>query len=444
MSEWIMKQIRDVANFHRGISWSSEQEIHEPTPTSVPVLRISNVQKTLNVSDILYLRGISDGQRLRFAATKNWLLMVGSNGNPARVGDTVIIDHDSEFLFASFLVGVEPRTGNGVDPRYMLYLFNSQSVRKAIDDSIKGTTGLRNISLGDVAACTFSCPDLSEQLKIAKILATLDNLIEKTEALVAKYQAVKQGVMHDLFTRGVDEHGHLRPSQVEAPHLYTASPLGPIPKAWDLVQAKSLCAEITKGATPAQLSDREGDGFKPFIRVQNLTFDGTLAFDGDQLFVPHDVHLSQLGRSRVFPGDVLMNLVGPPLGKVSRVPANYSEWNINQAIAIFRALDPKDSGWLLYYLLTQKSYIWLLSRAKKTSGQMNLTLEMCRQLPVPMPQRAAEKTLIVSALSNLDHRIDSEVLGLKKYRLLKAGLMQDLLTGKVRVQVDPAEEAAHA
>ena len=69
-------------------------------------------------------------------------------------------------------------------------------------------------------------PSPAAQRKIAKILTTLDNLIEKTEALIAKYQAVKLGMMHDLFTRGVDEHGHLRPPHAEAPHLYK-------PSLWD-------------------------------------------------------------------------------------------------------------------------------------------------------------------------------------------------------------------
>jgi type I restriction enzyme S subunit len=61
----------------------------------------------------------------------------------------------------------------------------------------------------------FPVPPPSQQRKIARILTTVDNLIEKTEALIAKYQAIKQGMMHDLFTRGVDEHGHLRPGLIK-------------------------------------------------------------------------------------------------------------------------------------------------------------------------------------------------------------------------------------
>jgi type I restriction enzyme S subunit len=78
-------------------------------------------------------------------------------------------------------------------------------------------------------------PDFNpeQQRRIAEILGTVDEVIEQTEALIAKQQQVKAGLMHDLFTRGVTATGTLRPPPAEAPHLYQDSPLGPIPKEWD-------------------------------------------------------------------------------------------------------------------------------------------------------------------------------------------------------------------
>ena len=57
--------------------------------------------------------------------------------------------------------------------------------------------------------------------------------IEQTETLIAKYQQIKAGLMHDLFTRGVTPDGKLRPTRAEAPQLYQESPLGWIPKEWE-------------------------------------------------------------------------------------------------------------------------------------------------------------------------------------------------------------------
>jgi type I restriction enzyme S subunit len=85
-------------------------------------------------------------------------------------------------------------------------------------------------------------PTPFERVKIAKILTTVDNLVEKTEALIAKYQAIKQGMMHDLFTRGVDEHGQLRPPYEEAPEVYKESELGWVPREWEVVPLVNFAA----------------------------------------------------------------------------------------------------------------------------------------------------------------------------------------------------------
>jgi type I restriction enzyme, S subunit len=93
-------------------------------------------------------------------------------------------------------------------------------------------------------------PDYSDQQRIAEILSTVDEAIEQTEALIAKTQQIKAGLMHDLFTRGVTAHGQLRPPREEAPQLYKESPLGWIPKEWDVSAGDELTTLITKGESP--------------------------------------------------------------------------------------------------------------------------------------------------------------------------------------------------
>ena len=73
-----------------------------------------------------------------------------------------------------------------------------------------------------LASLAIKCPPLPEQRKIAHILTTVDDLIDRTEALIAKLRAIKQGLKHDLLTRGVDGHGQLRPPPEEAPELYSS------------------------------------------------------------------------------------------------------------------------------------------------------------------------------------------------------------------------------
>lgn len=78
-------------------------------------------------------------------------------------------------------------------------------------------------------------PDEVAQEKIAEVLVTIDEAIEKTEDLIAKYEQIKQGMMHDLFTRGVDQNDKLRPSYEDAPELYQETEVGIIPKDWDVM-----------------------------------------------------------------------------------------------------------------------------------------------------------------------------------------------------------------
>lgn len=296
-----------------------------------------------------------------------------------------------------------------------------------------------NLNAGSVKKLPISYPkEKHEQRKIATILTGIDTAIEKTEALIAKYQQIKAGLMHDLFTRGVLPNGQLRPPREQAPELYQETAIGWIPDEWRVECASTLCSLITKGTTPA--SDemwQEGDGIR-FLRVDNLTFDGQLSYDASNFKIALKTHLGDLARSRCLPGDVLTNIVGPPLGKVGVISEQTGEVNINQAIAVFRPRDGLHPGFLLQWLTTETVKRWFLQRAKQTSGQLNLTLAMCQELPVPS-MGIHEQELILARAQGCERLIQSEWGKLRSLKSQKSGLMHDLLTGKVPVKVEEPE-----
>jgi type I restriction enzyme, S subunit len=129
------------------------------------------------------------------------------------------------------------------DAEFLYHISQSVEVRQKAIAFFTGSAGQQRVDASFFYRFPLLIPTSPEQRRIARILTTLDNLIEKTEALIAKYQAIKQGMMRDLFTRGVDEHGHLRPSYAEAADLYKPSELGRIPKEWGV---KSL-VDVTPG-----------------------------------------------------------------------------------------------------------------------------------------------------------------------------------------------------
>ena len=217
--------------------------------------------------------------------------------------------------------------------------------------------------------------------------------------------------------------------------------MGWIPREWPVAAARSLCSLITKGTTPAAHEMwQDGDGVR-FLRVDNLTFDGQLTYEASSFRIAEKTHLGNLARSRCLPGDVLTNIVGPPLGKVGLVTAQTGELNINQAIAVFRPIEALSSVFLLRWLTTETVKRWFLQRAKQTSGQLNLTLAMCQDLPIPLVGRA-EQSLILERSQSCEKLIQSEIDKLRLLKTQKLGLMQDLLTGKVSVTPVAAQGVA--
>jgi type I restriction enzyme S subunit len=127
----------------------------------------------------------------------------------------------------------------------------------------------------------------------------------------------------------------------------------------------------------------------PFLKVYHITDSGEIDFHYRPSFVSKTIHAGLLKRSVVYPDDVLMNIVGPPLGKIGIVPSEYPEWNINQAIAIFRAKERIDPVYLLHALRHKPILSKLLSQAVGVR-QYNLSLEQCRNFMIPLPPLALQ------------------------------------------------------
>ena len=166
------------------------------------------------------------------------------------------------------------------------------------------------------------------------------------------------------------------------------------PNSWEWARSEEVCDFITKGTTPGANKMFEQAGDIPFIKVYNLTTRGILDFSINPTFISKDVHNAELARSKVFPGDILMNIVGPPLGKVAIVPDDYQEWNMNQAIAVYRAMPGIENRFIAYCLLSNPILSTAIHAAKATAGQFNLTLEICRDLPLPIPPTSEQQQIV--------------------------------------------------
>jgi type I restriction enzyme S subunit len=274
------------------------------------------------------------------------------------------------------------------------------------------------------------------QRKIARILTTVDNLIEKTESLIAKYQATKQGMMHDLFSRGVDANGHLRPTYEEAPDLYKPSGVGWIPKEWDIVPLRTI-VQIGNGVTLGRKLPKHQTVDVPYLRVANVQ-DGYLDLSEIKTV---SVMKEEVEGFSLRTGDVLLT-EGGDFDKLGRGWV----WNgqidpclhQNHIFRIRPDLSVMDPEYLATLAGSPYGKAYFQRSSKQTTNLATINSTQLKAFPVILPP-LPEQNRIVTRLAIIRSRIETETGLLNKRVTLKSGLKQDLLTGKVRVKVDESE-----
>lgn len=279
-----------------------------------------------------------------------------------------------------------------------------------------------------------------EQLKIAEVLSTVERTIAQTEALIAKQQRIKSGLMQDLLTLGIDDHGQLR---CEATHAFKDSPLGRIPLGWELARLGEV-ADISAGITLGKSYHGPNTAEFPYLRVANVQ-DGFLDLSEIKTI---RMPTAQVDKYRLRHGDVLMN-EGGDFDKLGRGTV----WRAEMPLClhqnhVFKVRPEKDrllSDFLAYVSSSPigKAYFVLASKQSTNLASINSTQLKAFLFPLPP---YAEQLRLQEVSSQMDQTIEIYRAKLAKLRLTKTALMQDLLTGKVRVTplLQQAEEAVTA
>ena len=407
-----------LARIDRGISWASAQETREPGLASIPVLRIGNVQQRLDLADLLYINGVSDKQRRKNTASRGSVIMVGSNGNHDRIGNCCRINDDANYMFASFLVGLLPERDE-VDPAYLFHVLRSPIVQDAISASVTGSTGLANLSLSFLKALEVFHPDKLEQERIAGFLDLVDRAIEQTEALLAKQQRIKAGLMHDLLTRGLDTQGRLRDPVT---HKFKRSPLGKIPEEWDVAPLESLVPKNAPICYGIVQVGPDTPGGVPTIAIRDL---GNI--EVSLLHHTERGRESKFVRSRVESGDLLLS-VKATTGEVGVVPPGFLG-NISRDLARIR-LQPSENPPFFKYQMQSDAGQRRLAEIIVGTTRREISIIPLRSLLIARP-KPSEQEAIAERIQSTEKDIAALNAELEKLRRQKTGLMQDLLTGRV-------------
>ena len=273
--------------------------------------------------------------------------------------------------------------------------------------------------------------DLREQGKIAKVLSTVDRAIEQTEALIAKQQRIKTGLMRDLLTRGIDEHGDLRSAQI---HKFKDSPLGRIPVEWEVRDLQSLLANVSSPMRSgpfgsALLKEELVDSGVPLLGIDNVLPENFVP-DFSRFVSP--TKAVQLQRFRVRPRDLMITIMGT-VGRCCVVPENIGEALSSKHIWTLSLNQDLYSPFLACLQINHSPWVHEHFARDEQGGIMaSIRSETLRttRLPTPPPPEMLRIEQIMRAVAD-DLRKIENMMG--KMALLKTGLMQDLLTGNRRV-----------
>lgn len=305
------------------------------------------------------------------------------------------------------------------DDRRWLYWLLSYLPLKRLDTS----TGVPGLNRNDVYELSVFRPDAGSRDKIAEALDTLDAAIRGTEAVVAKLRALKQGLLHDLLTRGIDANGDLRPTQPEAPHLYHQTPLGWLPKEWE-VRLLDDVAQRGSGHTPSKSVASYWNGGIKWVSLAD-------SHRLDQVYIREtDKEISEAGLANSsavkHPENTVILSRDAGIGKSAILG---SEMAVSQHFMAWRCGAKLNHMFLYYVLQREKPKFEAIAMGStiKTIGLSFFKKYTIALPPRPEQDRAAE--ILLEAEGNVIGQ--EEELG--KLKSLKFGLMDDLLTGRVPV-----------
>ncbi|MFC1658900.1 restriction endonuclease subunit S, partial [Candidatus Omnitrophota bacterium] len=290
-------------------------------------------------------------------------------------------------------------------------------------------TGLTKEELGEINVLLPI--DLNEQLKIAEILRACDEAIDKTTAKIEKLNKIKQGMMQDLFRYGIDERGQIRS---ESTHRFKDSPLGMIPEEWEvrpITDYLEIMTDYVANGSFASLRENvnvfETESFAYYVRL----FDLRLGLGHKKQTYVDEKSYGFLKKSFLTPNDTLIANIGAYAGEVWIMPQSAKPATIAPNMLILKANDQCDKVYLFYFLKSEHGAKGI-KNVIGGSGQPKISKTDLKTMKI-LKMNKTEQLRITSTLTSSDDAIEKEEVYKQKLLALKSGLMEDLLSGIVRV-----------
>jgi type I restriction enzyme S subunit len=392
--EWEVVRFGEIIEFIKGKKPKqiTEEYNEDYLPyLSTEYLRESKITKFVrNLEDVVL---VNNGDLI--------LLWDGSNAGEFFLGKRGVL--------SSTMVKIELKEKR-CNQEFLYYLLKTK------ENYLKGQTrgtGIPHVDGTVLNSLIIPLPFIQEQQKIAEILSTVDEAIQKTSEVIAKTERLKKGLMQELLTKGI---GHKEFKDTE---------IGRIPEEWKVIKLGNA-GEFQYGITTSAV--REDTGIN-LLRITDIS-DGKIKWEN----IPFcKVTEPEFDRYRLKVGDVLFARIGATTGKTCY---------INRPIKgvfgsyLIRFISNVDIDRRFLYFYTQSDLYWRQVNSKK-EGQLKkgLNTKMLGSLSLPFPP-LHEQQRIAKILSSIDKKLEIERNEKAKLERIKQALMDLLLTGKIRVRIE--------
>ncbi len=378
----------DQSNFGGGIPW----------------IVISDIQR-----EIWKTKTTLSEKGLKKSSSKLWKPQTVILSTGATIGQVGIAK--TKLATKQGITGIE--CDDNLLPEYLYYFLKNN---KHLLLSLSQGSTIEEIRAPTLVKLNVSIPPLPEQKKIASILTSVDEVIEKTQSKINKLQDLKKTTMNELLTKGI---GHTE---------FKDGPLGKIPKSWLVTKLKKV-AKVNDGThkTPKYITQ----GI-PFLRVTDLK--NKYPMKGNNKYISISEHQELIRRCKPEKGDILYSKNGT-IG-IPRIIDWEGDFSIFVSLALIKI--NRDSNILSEYLEIYLSCEIISQEIKNRAKQgavTNLHLEEIREFLTIIPNIEEQKQ-IIKICRSLNQNIGLQKDKVLKLTQLKKSLMQDLLTGKVRVLVN--------
>jgi len=413
-SGWTWKRLGDISSTRRGISYTSDQlgEVSQSVPLYI---NMKSFRKDGGYN--------KDGEKYFNSSFREIdllhpddLLIVNTDVTPSGdiLGVPLLIPHKylhEKVLYSHHVTSL--RLNDFVRKEYLYYLLCHPKIRQEMKTHGRGTT-VKMLDSRDFLDIVLHIPPKEEQIKIVAILSSIDALIDRLKEFIGKLQNVRLATIDTLFELGI-RHNERPPSSVNK-----------LPSSWRLVELSDISTKIGDGLHSTPQYVENSDYF--FVNGNNLVNGSLVVFPNTKMiseaeYMKYKINLSD--RS------ILMSINGT-IGNLAFF--NGEKVVLGKSAAYISLKESVSKDFVYYYLSSRKAQQYF--KGELTGSTINnLSLKAIRATPIPIPSMD-EQLKISEIIASIDDRLNLSMTKLKKLTDLKSSLMDDLLTGKVRVPLN--------